>query len=62
MRSKQFFGGFVILALFVGVLASVSGSVAAKETNAPNQISAELIGQVLNASPKSRRSTVTSVI
>lgn len=52
MRSKQFFGGFVILALFVGVLASVSGSVAAKETNAPNQISAELIGQVLNASPK----------
>lgn len=52
MRSKPFFGGFFLLAVFVGVLASVSGSVAAKETNTSNQISVELIGQVLNASPK----------
>jgi hypothetical protein len=51
MRSKQFFGGFFLLVLFVGVLASVSGSVSAKEVKAPNKISAELIGQVLNTPP-----------
>lgn len=50
MRRKRFLGGFFVLALLMGVL--VSGSVAAKETNTPNQISVELIGQVLNASPK----------
>jgi hypothetical protein len=51
MRSKQFFSGFFLLVLFVGVLMTVSGSAAAKEVNAPNKISAELIGQVLNTPP-----------
>lgn len=51
MRSRQFFGGFFLLVLFVGVLASLSGSAAAKEVDAPNKISAELIGQVLNTQP-----------
>lgn len=51
MRSRQFFGGFFLFVLFVGVLASLSESAAAKEVKAPNQISAELIGQVLNTPP-----------
>jgi len=52
MRSKQFLSGFLVVTVLVGVLASIPRSVAAKEPNAPDKISAELIGQVFNASPK----------
>jgi hypothetical protein len=51
MRSKQLLGGLLVLAMLAGVLASVARSVAAKDTDAPNKISAELIGQVSNPSP-----------
>jgi hypothetical protein len=51
MRSKLLLCGLLILAALAGALASVAGSVAAKDTDAPNQISAELIAQVYNPSP-----------
>jgi hypothetical protein len=51
MRSKWLLCGLLVLAALVGALASVAGSVAAKDTNGPNTISAELIGQVYNPSP-----------
>jgi hypothetical protein len=51
MRSKLLLCGLLVLAALAGTLASVAGSVVAKDTNTPNTISAELIGQVLNPSP-----------
>ena len=52
MRSKQFLGGFLVIALFLAGCAPIAASVSAKDTYSPNKISAELIGQVLNASPQ----------
>lgn len=51
MRSKQFLCGFLVLALFLAGCAPIAASVSAKDMDSPNKISAELIGQVLNASP-----------
>jgi hypothetical protein len=51
MRSKQLLLGLLVLAAIAGALASVARSVAAKDTDTPNTISAELIGQVYNPSP-----------
>lgn len=48
---KQRFSGLFMLALLVGALALINGSVMAKGGATPTQISAELIGQVLNPSP-----------
>jgi hypothetical protein len=52
MRSKQFLYGFLILALFLAGCVPIAASVSAKDNHSPNKISAELIGQVLNASPE----------
>lgn len=52
MRSKQIRYGLLVLTVLVGTWMSIDRPVAAKEKNGPNQISAELIGQVLNASPQ----------
>jgi hypothetical protein len=51
MRSKQLLCGLLVLAALAGGLASVARSVAAKDTDTPYTISAELIGQVYNPSP-----------
>jgi hypothetical protein len=48
---KQRCSGLFILALLLGALAFINGSATAKESATPNQISAELIGHVLNPSP-----------
>ncbi len=52
MRSKQFLYGFLVLALFLAGCAPIVAPVSAKDMYSPNKISAELIGQVLNASPE----------
>ena len=56
MRSKQFLCGFLVLALFLAgcapIAAPIAASVSAKDMYSPNELSAELIGQVLNASPE----------
>lgn len=44
-------GGLLVLVVIVGAVAGVRGSVAARDNQAPNTITAELIGQVLNPSP-----------
>ena len=51
MRSKLLLCGLLVLAVLAGAVMSVTRSVAAKDTNTPNMISAELIGQVYNPSP-----------
>jgi hypothetical protein len=51
MRNRQLWSGLFILGLLVGVLILGRGSAAAKDNESPNQISAELIGQVLNTPP-----------
>lgn len=52
MRSKLILCGFLVLAVFVAACAPIVAPVSAKDIYSPNQISAELIGQVLNASPE----------
>lgn len=52
MCSKQFLCRFLVLALFLAGCASIAASVSAKDKYSPHAISAELIGQVLNASPE----------
>ena len=52
MRSKLIFCGFLVLVVFVAACAPIAASVSAKDMYSPNKISAELIGQVLNASPE----------
>ncbi len=54
MRSKQLrlLCGFLVLTVFIAGCAPIAASVSAKDTYSPNKISAELIGQVLNASPE----------
>ena len=53
MRSKLLLCGLLVLAVFARALASVALPAAAKDkdADAPNMISAELIGQVYNPSP-----------
>jgi hypothetical protein len=51
MRVKQLLCALLILAVIAGASASIARSVAAKDTDGPNTISAELIGQVYNPSP-----------
>ena len=51
MRGKRLLGGFLVLAALIGTVAFVGRSVAAKDNDGPNTISAELIGQVYNPSP-----------
>ena len=51
MRGKRLLGGFLVLAALIGMVAFVGRSVAAKDNDGPNTISAELIGQVYNPSP-----------
>jgi hypothetical protein len=51
MRGKRLLGGFLVLATLIGMVAFVGRSVAAKDNDGPNTISAELIGQVYNPSP-----------
>jgi hypothetical protein len=51
MRSKQLLYGLFVLAALVGAVAFIGRPVAANDTGAPNTISAELIGQVLNPTP-----------
>jgi hypothetical protein len=52
MRSKLLLCGFLVLAMLVAGCAPITARVSAKDTYSPNKISAELIGQVLNASPE----------
>lgn len=51
MRGKRLLGGLLVLAALLGMVMFVAQSVAAKDTDGPNTISAELIGQVYNPSP-----------
>ena len=51
MRGKRLLGGLLMLAALIGIVAFVGRSVAAKDNDGPNTISAELIGQVYNPSP-----------
>jgi hypothetical protein len=51
MRGKRLLGGLLVLAALLGMVTFVAQSVAAKDTDGPNTISAELIGQVYNPSP-----------
>lgn len=50
MSGRQWLVGLVVLAVLAGAVAGVRGSVAARNSNTPNTISAELIGQVFNPS------------
>lgn len=59
MSGRRWLVGLVVLTALVGAVAGVRGSVAARNSNAPNTISAELIGQVFNPSPTVGRSTAT---
>jgi hypothetical protein len=51
MQGKRLLWGLLVLAALAGMLAAIVGSVAAKDNDGPNTISAELIGQVYNPSP-----------
>src|SRR3954451_8628644 len=51
MRSKRLLCGLLVLAVLMGALTTIDRSVAAKDNDGPNTISAELIGQVYNPSP-----------
>ena len=51
MRGKRLLGGLFVLAALIGMVTFIAQSVAAKDTDGPNTISAELIGQVYNPSP-----------
>ncbi|HMQ32978.1 MAG TPA: hypothetical protein PKD53_19770, partial [Chloroflexaceae bacterium] len=51
MRGTRWLVGLFVLVAIIGAVAGVRGSVAARDNNAPNTITAELIGQVLNPSP-----------
>lgn len=52
MRSKLLICGFLVLAVFVAACAPIVAPVAAQDIYSPNKISAEVIGQVTNASPE----------
>ena len=51
MQGKRLLYGLVVLALLAGALARPANSVSAKDTDAQNEITAELVGQVYNSSP-----------
>jgi hypothetical protein len=51
MRGTRWLVGLLVMVAFVGAVAGVGGAVAARDRNAANTISAELIGQVFNPSP-----------
>ncbi|NTU80253.1 MAG: hypothetical protein HGA45_12910 [Chloroflexales bacterium] len=52
MRSTRGLWGLLLLVALVGAAAVGGGSAVARDNNAPNTITAELIGQVLNPSPR----------